>query len=581
MSVPQSVPRIVLPSAATLTLPGSKSEANRLLVIAALSGQPVTVTGASPSDDVRHLVRGLATLGFAAEFVDEPAGVVRVGPRRADAAGTGELFCGNAGTALRFLISVAAITPGDWIVTGDEHMQRRPIQPLVDAWRSLGVEIEASGGCPPVRVRGGHVDGGHVSVDPSISSQYLSSLMLVGARLREGLAITFAGPLASRGYAELTESLLRRAGVRVTLHGDHARIDAGYGDVPETLAVGGDWSGMGAWTCLDELTGSQIRADNLVRGSGQSDEQLHAALVGLRGDGERTVDVEPIPDQFLNLAVFAALRRGTTHFVGAANVRRKECDRVAVMARELRRCGVDLDEHEDGLTVRGGGPTRRATIDPEADHRVAMALALLGMVRGGVTIDDPGCVAKSYPSFWRDLERVRREHRPVAVVGMRAAGKSTFGRALAKRLDSTFADTDELFVAAHGPIAPFVEQHGWPRFREVEQRLVEDALSPGRVVATGGGAIEAEATRRLLHQRALVVHVDAPLELLRARLQGSHRPSLTGAAITDELDEVLRRRQPLYAAAANVTIDATWPTARQVDALLDACRDARFELPPG
>lgn len=564
----RDVQPLPFPSDAALSVPGSKSEANRLLVIAALSQQPVVVHGATPTDDVRYLVQGLATLGYDVRFVDEDRGTVHVGPRRADAPGRGELFCGNAGTAVRFLVSVAAVTPGEWIVTGDKHMQRRPIQPLVDAWQKLGVEIEAHDGCPPVRVRGGLHEGGDIPVDGSVSSQFVSSLLMVGARLPQGIRLTFEGALASRSYAELTVSLLARFGIDATLTATHARVGRGYGDVPDTAQVGGDWSGMGAWSCLNHLDGSRVRSDNLVAGSGQADEALGDVLDALRGEGERTVDVEPLPDQFLNLAIVSALRNGTTHLVGAHNVRVKECDRVAVMARELRRCGADLDENPDGLTIRGGGPLRGAVIDPEADHRVAMAFALLGCFVPGMSIDDPGCVAKSYPAFWNDLAAVRAQHRPVAIVGMRAAGKTTLGRALAERLGSRFVDTDDVFVTAHGEITAFVAENGWPAFREAEQRIVADALQPGCVVATGGGAIESETTRGALRARACVLYVEAPLGLLQQRVRGSGRPSLTGAPIDDEIEPVLTRRAPLYRAVAHRTVDATLPTDEQLEAAM-------------
>ena len=556
---PRDVPTIAFPSDAQLEVPGSKSEANRLLVIAALSGATVTVRGASPTDDVRHLVGGLTVLGYDAEFVDEASGTVRVGPRRADAPHKGELFCGNAGTAVRFLVSVAAITPGEWTVTGDEHMRRRPIQPLVDAWRRLGVDLDACDGCPPVRIRGDRPAGGDVTVDGSISSQFVSSLLLVGARLPNGLRLTFEGQLASRSYAHLTVDLLARFGVDAALQAAHARVAPGYGDPPAEIAVGGDWSGMGVWTCRNHLDGSRITSDNLVASSGQADEALGYVLRTLAGPGERTVDVEPLPDQFLDLAIVAALRDGTTNLIGAQNVRVKECDRVAVMARELRRCGADLDEHPDGLTIRGGRPLHGASIDPEADHRVAMAFALLGTFVPGMSIRDPDCVSKSYPTFWDDLERVRRQHRAVAIVGMRGAGKTSLGRALAERLGSRFVDTDYVFVAAHGPIAPFVAANGWPAFRAAEARIVADSLRPGTVVATGGGAVEDAATRDQLRARSFVIHLEAPAELLRRRVADSDRPSLTGAAITDEVEAVLLRRAPLYGAIAHRTLDATLP----------------------
>ncbi|MFK7738794.1 MAG: shikimate kinase [Planctomycetota bacterium] len=575
---PIRVEPLHFPSDAVLRVPGSKSEANRLLVAAALSGKTVTITGASASDDVCHLVNGLATLGYAARFADSSNGTVVVGPRQdaSQAAAGGTLFCGNAGTALRFLISVAAITPGEWVITGDEHMQRRPIQPLVDAWRALGLDIEATNGCPPVRLRGAagtpQTLADHVQLDASVSSQFLSSLMLVAARMPAGLRIDFDGPLASRGYAALTLRMLARFGVTGELGANFARVAPGYGDAPPRAVVGGDWSGMGAWTCLNHSTKSKVTAPNLATASGQSDEQLATALRAF-DSLERTIDVEPIPDQFLNLAAFAATVPGTTRLVGAANVRVKECDRVAVMARELRKCGIVLQEHDDGLTVHGSAAIRTATIDPEADHRVAMAFALLGLLRGHITVHQPECVAKSYPAFWQDVQAVRRQHRAVTLVGMRAAGKTTLADALAARTGSAWVDTDAQFVAMHGPIAEFVQKHGWPAFRTHEEQLVAAALQPGTIVATGGGAIESAATRKLLHETSHCVFLHAPLDILQQRLAAdasAHRPSLTGRSALEELPDVWRRRLPLYQDTAHRTVllDAATSTADAVDALL-------------
>ncbi len=569
MSKAHPITQLSFVSHATLSLPGSKSEANRLLVAAALSGQNITVRGASPSDDVRHLVAGLASLGFASTFVNEAQGIVSVGPRCADAPTSAKLFCGNAGTALRFLVSVAATLPGDWIITGDEHMQKRPIQPLVDAWRELGVTIEANDGCPPVRVRGGTSRGGRITVDPSVSSQFVSSLLLVGASMPDGLDIDFRGPLASRGYAELTCLTLGRLGIDATLDCDRATV-APINATPQTdLSVGGDWSGMGVWTCLNHLTGSRIVADNLLHNSGQSDEQLADRMRTLAGDQEQSIDVEPIPDQFLNLAVVAAFRNSTTHLTGAANVRVKECDRIAVMARELRKLGVDLDEHQDGLTIRGGKAMHGAIINPESDHRVAIAFALAGLLIPNIAIENAVCVAKSYPTFWGDIERVRAQHRPFALVGMRGSGKTTLGMALAELSGNTFVDTDQRFVAKHGEITAFVAKHGWPAFRSEEERIVANALEPGNIIATGGGAIESEATRATLAKDAEVIWIRADVEFLKARLARSkHRPSLTGASVTDEIEAVVAKRDPWYHSIADRIVAADQPRPEQLEILL-------------
>ncbi|MBL8738333.1 MAG: 3-phosphoshikimate 1-carboxyvinyltransferase [Planctomycetes bacterium] len=587
MNAPHPVPLLGWAPTVTLAMPGSKSVANRLLVLAALAaddGVPVVVRGVPTSDDVQHLLAGLRTLGYAVEH-DAKGSTVTIGARCATAPDHGELLCGNAGTALRFLVSLAAITKGTWTLTGDAAMQRRPIGPLVEAWRQLGVDLQATNGCPPVRVRSdGPPRGGTVSLDARQSSQFVSSLLLVGSRLENGLDVTFAGDVASLDYARLTARTLAAFGIDATVDDRGARVRACTAAARALeVPVDGDWSAMGVWTCLAHATGARITGSNLRPASGQADEALAATLAALPRTGPHTLDVTPLPDQFLNLAVLAALRSGTTTFVGGANLRVKECDRLAVAARELRRLGADVDERQDGLVVRGGKLLHGGVVDPERDHRVAMAFALLGLLSPGVAIADPGCVAKSYPTFWRDLDLVLAHRPPLVLVGMRGSGKSTLARALVARTSAHHVDVDAQFVDRHGPIAAFVARQGWPAFRAIEAELVATALRPNTVVATGGGAVEHAETRHLLRQQARVLWLDAPLALLRARLAGdaAARPSLTGAPVLDELEAVLRRRTPLYAEVADVRLDAGLSLDAQCAAAFSfAAAGAAREAPP-
>lgn len=574
MSAPRPVPPLPWPADVALAMPGSKSDANRLLVLAALCGQRTRVRGCTASDDVRRLVAGLQALGFEATH-DEAAGVVDVGPRPADAPTRAEIHCGNAGTALRFLLSVAAITPGEWTLTGDPAMQRRPIGPLAAAWRALGIDARDTDGCPPVVVRGGSPREAVVTLDAAASSQFVSSLLLVGGALPFPLQVRIAGELASAEYARLTLRALQRFGVQATALGDRLFATMpGFGQARGDVAADGDWSSFGVWACVHRLTGSRLAPTNLAFGSAQADEALPALLRAMPDAGDWVVDASELPDQFPNLAAVAALRAGTTTFHGGGNLRHKECDRIAVMARELRRLGADVDERPDGLVVRGGRPLRSAVVDPEHDHRIAMAGALLGLFVPGVAIAEPACVGKSYPGFWADLDRVVAARRCVAVVGMRGVGKSTFARAFAARTGCEEFDSDVAFTAAHGPITPFVQAHGWPAFRAEEARCVDALLQPGRVVALGGGAVETEVVRELLRARAFVLWLDAPVAVLRARLgaDADARPSVTGAPVLDELDALAARREPLARAVAHARLDGTRPVESLVDAALTALR---------
>lgn len=578
MNAPRSVPMLGWPPAAELVLPGSKSVANRLLVAAVIAASPTRLRGVPASDDVQHLLQGLRTLGHRVDAAREQydgghgdGATITVTPRTGEAPGIGELFCGNAGTALRFLVSLAAITKGTWTLTGDAAMQRRPIGPLTAAWRQLGVDVRDTNGCPPVHVRSdGPTHGGTVTIDASVSSQFVSSLLLVGSALPKGIEVRFAGDAASREYTQLTCRTLSAFGIHASTDEHGARVRPGRADATHERLVDGDWSGMGVWTCLAHATGAQLTAHNLVRDSGQADEGLGALLAQLPAVGDTTIDVAAMPDQFLNLAVLAAMRPGTTTFVGGANLRVKECDRLAVAARELTKLGADVVERPDGLVVRGGRALHGGVVDPANDHRVAMAFALLGLLSPGIAIADPQCVAKSYPTFWRDLDRVLAARPPLVLVGMRGVGKTTLGRALAARTGAVFVDVDERFVALHGPIAAFVTQHGWPAFRTREAELVAASLQPNTVVATGGGAVTEARTRSLLRERARVLWLEAPVDVLRARLanDAAQRPSLTGAPVLDELAALLAERTPLYAEVANVRVDATLPPAALLAAAL-------------
>ncbi|MEZ5976948.1 MAG: hypothetical protein R3F34_01850 [Planctomycetota bacterium] len=497
------VPPLAWASDAVLELPGSKSEANRVLVVAALSGRRVVVHGATPCDDVRRLVDGLATLGYEAHFLDEERGTVHVGPRRGDAPSSGEVFCGNAGTALRFLVSVAAITPGTWTVTGDAHMQRRPIGPLVRAWRDLGAEVDDTDGRIPVRVRGGAAAGGTTRLDPSLSSQFLSSLLLVGGALERGIDVVLERPSASPEYAAMTCAILAECGVDASFDERSARSVRTSRPELDSISVGGDWSAMGVWTAANELTGSRVSAANLRRGSTQPDEGLAEVLGELRGEGDRAIDVASIPDQFMNLAVVAARRSGTTRFTGAANLRVKECDRLAVTARELAKLGVAVREQDDGLEVVGTGRFRSATIDPEDDHRVAMAFALAALVapEARIAVASPACVAKSYPGFWRDLRsradatadgRGRRHaRRGQADVRARLRGAARTRRGRRRRIASrrSTVRSPSSSRSAAGPCSANTRPGSSRRCH------ILGALRRGTVVAFGGGALLDDGVR--------------------------------------------------------------------------------------
>lgn len=568
------VPALSVPFDATVHLPGSKSHANRAIVCACLAPGLTRITGATPCDDVAVMVRGLQAMGYQLRWIDQSHGEleIRGGVPLCDNA-RATIDCHNAGTALRFLVSVAAVTPGLWTLTGNRHMLTRPIGDLVAALKMLGVDAEAANGCPPVRIRGGGLHGGSVVLDATVSSQFLTSVLLIAPVLPTGLTLTLSGRLASAGYVELTRRTMRDFGCEV--HDDHGSFSVApqmYRPLT-SYRIEADWSAAGAWLALASLSNCTIDMPGLRDDSEQSDRHLPALLQTLQTSGDHEVDATETPDQVMNLAVFAACRSGTTTMRGLQNLRVKECDRLAVITSELRKAGVDIREVTDGIVVRGAGSPlalrRRGAapvlLDPHGDHRMAMAFAILGLVRGGVAISDPGCVVKSYPSFFQDLQSAMSASRTIVIVGMRGVGKSSLGRRLASRLKLRYMDSDHLVEdRLREPLATFIAREGWDAFRRTEADIIRDALRPGIVLSLGGGALTTEATRSFLRGRAIIVWLQADLSQIVARLKRRARPALTSLPLEDEVRTVLAERTPQYREVATMTVSARVPFGRQV-----------------
>ncbi len=385
--------------------PGSKSITNRALLLAALARGASRLTGALVSDDTRHMAVALRQMGVAVEQ-PEPTVFAVAGAGRLRAPGA-PLFLGNAGTATRFLTAAAILADGPVVVTGDAHMQRRPIAPLLAGLRALGAVVEAPTGCPPVTVQGrGGFDGEAVAIDAGLSSQYASALLMVAACGRRPVRVALAGPaIGARGYIDLTLAVMRSFGAVVEPLGEGAwRVQPG-GYRAATLSVEPDASAATYLWAAAALTGGDIDIGTPPNAFTQPDAAAHA-LIRSFPHMPPVIDGAQMQDAVPTLAALAAFNEGPVRFTGIANLRVKECDRTAAMATELSRLSPGLAvEHGDDLVVTPASAAgfRPARIATYSDHRIAMSMALMGLRAPGVTILDPGCVAKTYPGFWDDL----------------------------------------------------------------------------------------------------------------------------------------------------------------------------------
>jgi 3-phosphoshikimate 1-carboxyvinyltransferase len=401
----------ILPTTAALTgrvmPPGSKSITNRALLVAALAKGTSRLSGALKSDDTRYMAQALRDMGVAIAEPDATSFIVTSNGRLK--APAGPLFLGNAGTATRFLTAAAALVDGTVVVDGDEHMRKRPILPLVEALTRLGVAISAPSGCPPVTIQGqGGFEGGLVEVDGGLSSQYVSALLMAGACARNPVDVVLTGQeIGARGYVDLTLATMRAFGAEVSEPESGGWRIAPTGYTATDYLIEPDASAATYLWAAEVLTGGAIDLGVPASAFTQPDAKAHE-LIAAFPNLPAEIDGSQMQDAVPTLAVLAAFNRTPVRFIGIANLRVKECDRVAALSQGLSRIrpGLGTEEGDDLLVASDpalAGQTLPAEIDTFADHRIAMSFALAGLKIGGVTILDPACVAKTYPDYWRAL----------------------------------------------------------------------------------------------------------------------------------------------------------------------------------
>ncbi|MEV7389969.1 3-phosphoshikimate 1-carboxyvinyltransferase [Streptomyces sp. NPDC091215] len=406
----------------TARIPGSKSLTNRLLLLAAAAEGTSRIHAPLVGGDTVAFRDALRECGIPVDSspLDEYWEVTGAG---GGPTGRARVWCADAGTAARFLPSYTATGSGTFLVDGSSQLRARPLQALLEALRGLGADIEAGpGNGLPLLIRAEGLAGGEISVESSPSSQYLSGLLMAAPLMRDGLRVRAPG-LVSRPYIDMTLALMRRYGAEVTEGGDgDLRVEPGVYTAVDTV-VEPDASTASYVFAAAAVTGRTVTVPGLGTGSLQGDlrfvEILAKAGAEVRVDeaattvtgtgrlrGGFTVDMGDVSDTFMTLAAIAPLADAPITIHGIGHTRLKESDRIAAMAQNLRACGVDTDQGTDWITVHPGTP-RPARIACHHDHRVAMAFSVLGLTTPNtLTLDDPRCVAKTFPGFHGELCRL-------------------------------------------------------------------------------------------------------------------------------------------------------------------------------
>jgi 3-phosphoshikimate 1-carboxyvinyltransferase len=405
---------------AEVAVPGSKSITQRALIAAALAEGESTLLGPLASEDTEYTSAALEQMGAVIAKEGDRWRVSGNGGRVATP--PQEIYLGNNGTATRFLTSVAALGSGTFRISGDERMAERPILPLMQALQGWGVDIASinGNGCPPLEIRAKGLAGGKTVLPPGKSSQYLSSLLLVGPYAKQEAELDVEGEILSLPYVIMTLAVMESFGITVeaseTLNS--FRIPRGSYRARE-YAIEGDASNASYFYAAAAVTGGEVTVPNVPVPSMQGDAAFVALLarmgcqVNKSGDGLTvsgpaelkgiTIDMASMPDVVPTLAVVASQARGRTVITNIAHLRIKECDRLHVMAVELAKMGARVQELEDSLVIEGrdeDAPLHGADINTYNDHRIAMSFAVAGLAVPGVRVLGEECVAKSFPDFW-------------------------------------------------------------------------------------------------------------------------------------------------------------------------------------
>ena len=411
------------PLNAVVAVPGSKSYTNRALLVAALADGESHLACALFSDDTDYMVQALRKLGVSIEADPKAASFMVTGNGGRIPVDGAELYVGNSGTTSRSITSYVALGNGTFIIDGDAPMrQSRPLADLLDALGQLGIDARSRNGYLPVEVWAKGFRGGKTQLDASKSSQFLTSLLLVAPYADNGLEIEMIGEFKT-DYIDITMAVMQAFGVEVE-HDEYRRfrVVGSQRYKPRAYAIEPDASNASYFFAAAALNGGRVRVADILADSAQGDihfvdvlEKMgctvnrYAHGVEVIGPDQLRgidVDMKAISDTSLTLAAIAPFAKDPVRIRNIEHTRWQETDRIAAMVAQLRRLGVQVEEHRDGVTIAPSKP-KSSTIDTYEDHRVAMSFALVGLRVPGIRINDPGCVGKTFPTYFDIWNQIR------------------------------------------------------------------------------------------------------------------------------------------------------------------------------
>ena len=410
-----------------IQIPGSKSLSNRILLLASLAQGSTRITNLLDSDDIHHMLESLTALGVNYTLEDEGRTCTVEGLGGPIQATQGDLFLGNAGTAMRPLTAALCLGEGEFLLHGEPRMHERPIGDLVESLKALGVDIRYEGeeGYPPLRIFANGLAGGEVSIKGHISSQFLTAILMSAPLAKTDLTIKVEGELVSKPYIDITLHVMQQFGVVVENNNYQEFVVKGQQTYlsPGEIMVEGDASSASYFLAAAAIAGGKVKVHGVGSDSVQGDVKFAEVLAAMGAkitygptwiEAEHKqlngvdMDMNHIPDAAMTIATTALFAKGPTTIRNIYNWRVKETDRLHAMATELRKLGATVEEGEDYIRVEPLAEVQHAAIDTYNDHRVAMCFSLVAFSNSPVTINDPGCTSKTFPTYFDLFAKVAR-----------------------------------------------------------------------------------------------------------------------------------------------------------------------------
>lgn len=576
------------PVNASIQVPGSKSYSNRALLLAALANGKSIISNILESDDTKYMISALKELGIKIIKKENQYFVYGNGGKFKKP--TSQLYLGNAGTAVRFLTAALTISNFKCVLTGDKRMQERPISDLINTLKRIGADVESTNGCPPVYINHNRkgknsLIGGSTWISGINSSQYLSALLMIAPYAEKEVEIILKDKLTSLPYITMTIDTMKKFGVSIENQKFKKFIVKPAKYKATNFQVEADTSSATYAMAIAAINNGKITIKDLSIKSKQADihflkilkkmgckiisDLKDITVIGpekLKALG--TINLNHMPDAAMTVAILASFAKGKSTLKGLDNLRIKETNRLSGLSNELQKIGVKVKQGKNYLEINGTVEYENlhgAIIETYNDHRMAMCFAIVGSKIPGIKILNPNCVAKTYPTFWKDFKKIGINHKKIkpniVLTGLRGTGKSSIGKSIAQKIGYKFIDTDLLIEQKLRKKIPIIiKEKGWSFFRKQEETIARSLANySNTLISTGGGMIINETNAKNLKRNGYFVLLKCNPEIAATRVKNSYqRPSLTNQKnILAEIKQLWQERKEKYLKISDLIYDTS------------------------